>query len=93
MPANKDLLNAPILPSKGAAGVMLSATTIAIKKHWGEPLRIEQIRPDYVWWEYRNEVFFFEHDKLTQIRLRDLYSGQTKEGIKLGSTTEEGEAV
>jgi len=73
--------------------VKLGATTIAVQKQWDEPLQIEQIRPDHVRWEYRNVVFFFERDKLTQIWMRDLYNGQTKEGIKLGSTREEVEAV
>jgi hypothetical protein len=93
MPAKEDLLNAPIVPNKGAAGVKLGATTNAVQKQWGEPLRVEQIRSDHVRWEYRNVVFFFEHNKLTQIWVRDLYNGETKEGIKLGSTREEVEAV
>jgi hypothetical protein len=93
MPANEDLLNAPIVPNKGAAGVKLSTTTIAVNKLWGEPLQIEQIKPDYVRWKYRNTVFFFEYDKLIQIWVRELYSGQTKEGIRLGSAREEVEAV
>ena len=71
----------------------LGATTIAVQKQWDEPLQIEQIRPDHVRWEYRNVVFFFANNKLTQIWVRDLYYGQTKEGIKLGSTREEVEAV
>lgn len=93
MSTSEDLLNAPIIPNKSAAGVKLGATTIAVKKQWGEPLRIEQVRPDLVHWEYRNVVFFFKHDKLTQIWVRELYNGQTKEGIRLGSTREEVEAV
>jgi hypothetical protein len=88
-----NLLNAPILPNKSAAGVKLGTITKTAQKLWGNPLRIEQIRPDYVRWEYQDVVFFFERDKLIQIWVRELYDGQTKEGIRLGSTRAEVEAI
>jgi hypothetical protein len=93
MATSKELLKAPILPNKSAAGVKLGATTKAVQKLWGEPLKIEQIKPDHVRWEYQDVVFFFKRDKLTQIWVRGLYDGQTKEGIRLGSTRQDVEAV
>lgn len=93
MTTSEDLLNAPILPKKSAAGVKLGTITKTVQKLWGNPPRIEQIRPDYVRWEYQDVVFFFERDKLTQIWVRERYDGQTKEGIRLGSTRKEVEAI
>jgi len=58
MATEKDLLKEPILPNKGAAGVKIGARTQVVKDLWGEPLEIEQIRPDFVRWSLVNQPPF-----------------------------------
>ena len=81
-----DLLEAPILPNKGAAGVKVGATANTVTGLWGKPKKIEQIRSDFVRWEYDQVWFWLRAGKVDQIAVYTGYQGRTKEGIGVGST-------
>ncbi len=91
--AHADLLESPILPNKGAAGVRVRATTKAVTDLWGEPTKVEQIRSDFVRWEYDQVWFWLKAGKVDQIAVYVGYRGRTKEGIGIGSTREHVERV
>ena len=85
MTTRKDLLKEPILPNKGAAGVKIGAGAQAVKELWGEPLKIEQIRPDFARWPYESVSFWFKAGKVDQIAVYAGYEGRTREGVGIGS--------
>ena len=84
-----EIYKMPILPNKGAAGLKLKSTTSAVRKLWGEPLKIEQISKDDLHWEYQDIGLWFKSDKLDQIGVEGLYEGKTSKKIGIGSTRAE----
>lgn len=93
MSIKEELCNAPIHPNKGAAGVRLNISSRILKKHWGEPLTIENISSDRERWEYPCVEFWIKTGKLTQVGVKRSYKGKTKEGIGIGSNRKEVEKV
>lgn len=89
----EELLKAPLVPNKQAAGVKVGARIKAVEELWGEPTEREQIRPDFVRWSYDCVWFWFKAGKVDQIAVFAGYRGRTKEGLGIGSTREEVEHV
>lgn len=81
--------NKPIVPNKSAAGIKLKTTKKTVKKNWGEPIKMEIISSQVERWDYANVSFWFESNKVDQIKVSDLYEGRTKDDIGLGSSKSE----
>lgn len=86
MVMREELLKAPLIPNKQAAGIKIGAKTELVQELWGEPNEIEQIRLDFVRWAYDNVWFWLKAGKVDQIGVYPGYQGKTKEGIGIGST-------
>lgn len=84
--AKRDLLKAPLLPNKQAAGVKLKAKAETVKELWGEPTAIETIRADHARWSYDNAWFWFKAEQVSQISVFKEYEGKTPENVGIGST-------
>ncbi len=93
MTTREELLKAPIVPNKGAAGVKVGAKAQTVQELWGEPAEREQVRPDFVRWSYGSVWFWFKAGKVDQIAVYAGYQGKTKEGIGIGSTRAQVEKV
>jgi hypothetical protein len=78
-----------IIPNKGACGLKLGNSKKAIYKLLGEPIKIENISFKSDLLVYKNINLWIDSDKISQIGVNSLYEGQTKKGIKIGSTKED----
>ncbi len=93
MGTQKHRNTARIAPNNHTAGIKLGVRKATVITHWGEPLNVEQISSHLERLEYDNVNVWIESGKVNQIGVHQCYEGKTQEGLGLGSTRAEVDAV